>query len=283
MYIVIKRLAPQFSRRIAGIDAADNSGYIVPGSKQLKASKIYQKLANALNRSNEAKAGFMIAWLQTSRSRSFRMRVYPSFAFIPIYFVFILTQNNSSYNEAFQHLAENPRHLLLLYMSSFVMISALNYLTTSDQYKASWVYFSTPVQTPGNIMIGAFKAVLVKYFLPFFVLISIFILYVWGAAAVWDIILALVNVILFVSCMARVSYRRLPFSTAEEMKQGGGRILKSFIAMAIPATLGFGHYFALHLLWLKLVFLVLSSILLWLVWSSYAETSWSDTLKEAEA
>ena len=282
MHMVVKKLAPQFSRRIAGIDATDNAGYAVPGSKPVKPSKLYQKLANTLNSNNEAKAGFMIAWLQTSRSRSFRMRVYPSFAFIPIYFIYILTQNNSSMGDAFRHLSENPRHLLLLYMSSFVMISALNYLTMSDQYKAAWVYYSTPVKTPGNIMIGAFKAVLVKYFLPFFILISIFILYVWGASAVWDIILALVNVILFVSCMARVSYRQLPFSTAEQMKQGGGRILKSFIAMAIPATLGFGHYFALHLLWLKLVFLVLSCILLWLVWSSYAETTWSNVLKEAD-
>jgi len=282
MYVVIKKLAPQFSRRIAGIDATDNAGYTAPGSKPVKPGKLYQQLAYALNRNDDAKAGFMIAWLQTSRSRSFRMRVLPSFAFIPIYFFYILTQNNASVSDAVHHLSDHPRYLLLLYMTSFVMVTALNYLTMSDQYKAAWVYYSTPIAIPGRVMTGAFKAIMVKYFLPFFLLISIFVVYIWGASAIWDIILAFVNVTLFVSCMARISYRHLPFSTAEQMKQGGGRILKSFLSMLIPASLGFGHYFALHLLWLKLVFMVLSCLLLWLVWTSYADTSWTELIKTEE-
>jgi ABC-2 type transport system permease protein len=282
MYILIKKLAPQFSRRIAGIDAVDSGGYVAPGVKRAPPGKFYQKLAYAFNSNDDAKAGFMIAWLQSSRSRSFRMRVYPSFAFIPIYFFYLLTQNQSSISEALSHLADGPKHLLLLYMSSFVMVSALSYLTMSDQYKAAWVYYSTPVEIPGRIMIGAFKAIWVKFFLPFFIALSIFILYIWGLPAVWDIILALVNVTLFVSCIARISFRHLPFSIVEQMKQGGGRILKSFIVMIIPATLGFGHYFALHFLWLKLIFLVLSSIFLWLVWTSYAGTSWANMLKGEE-
>jgi len=279
MYLVVKRLAPQFSRRIAGIDATDNAGYIMPGAKLVKPNKFYQKLAYALNANDDAKAGFMISWLQTSRSRSFRMRVLPSFAFIPIYFFYLLTQNSNSVSDTLQHLPETSRHLLLLYMTSFVMITALNYLTMSDQYKAAWVYYSTPVAIPGMVMTGAFKAILVKYFFPFFILVSLLVLYIWGVPAIWDVILAFVNVTLFVSCMARISYRHLPFSTAEQMKQGGARILKSFISMFIPALLGFGHYFAVHLLWLKLIFLVLSCILLWLVWTSYAATSWSDVIR----
>lgn len=132
-------------------------------------------------------------------------------------------------------------------------------------------------------MIGAFKAIWVKYFLPFFIFLSVFILYVWGLPAVMDILLALVNVSLFVSCMARISYRHLPFSMAEQMKQGGSRIIKSFIVMIVPTVLGFGHFFALHLLWLKLIFMVLSAILMWLVWDSYSNTSWDNMIKgEAE-
>ena len=170
-------------------------------------------------------------------------------------------------------------HLMLMYMSSFVMITALNYLTMSDQYKAAWVYYSTPIEKPGRIMIGAFKAIWVKFFLPFFILISIFVVYTWGVQTIWDVMLAFVNVTLFVSIIARISFRHLPFSIIEQMKQSGSRILKSFLAMLIPVTFGFGHYFALHLLWLKILFLVLSSILLWLVWDSYANTSWANVLK----
>jgi hypothetical protein len=66
------------------------------------------------------------------------------------------------------------------------------------------------------------------------------------------------------------------------MKQRSGRILKSFSAMIIPAVLGVGHYFAMSLWWLKLIFLVLSAILLWLVADSYARTSWAAVFHEEE-
>jgi len=285
MYLLVRYLAPQFSRRIAGIDAVDTGAYIAPGIKQKPPGKFYQKLAYIFNHGDDARAGFMIAWLQSSRSRSFRMRVYPSFAFVPIYFFYILTQDHDSISESIHHLGEKPNYLLLLYMSSFVMISALTYLTMSDQYKAAWVYYATPVETPGKIMIGAFKAIWVKFFFPFFIFLTAFILYIWGVKSLLDIILAFINVTLFVSCSARVSFRHLPFSIQEQMKQGGARIFRSLIAMIAPVALGLAHYVCIRfdLLWLKFIFMGLSSILLWLVWDSYANTSWANMLKgEAE-
>ncbi len=280
MFIMVKWLAPQFARRISGIDTVDSGGYNpAPVINQKATGRVYQKLAALFNTSNYAKAGFILTWLQSSRSRSFRMRVYPSFAFIPIYFIYILTQNGSSYTDAFNNLSTGHMHLFLLYMSSFVMITALNYLTLSDQYKAAWVYYSTPVETPGRIMIGGLKALYVKYFLPFYIVISVFVMYVWGPKAIWDILLALINVTLFISCIARINFRHLPFSMMEQMKQRGARIMKSFLVMLIPSFLGFGHFFAFGLLWLKLLFMVLSAIALWLVWDSYANTSWENVIK----
>ena len=284
MYLLVKILAPQFSRRIAGIDTVDSGGYNPPvnGVRRKDPGKFYQKLAYAFNSSDDARAGFMIAWLQSSRSRTFRMRVYPSFAFIPIYFVYVLTMNHQSITDVFHHLPDHPVHLFLLYFSSFVMISASSYMAMSDQYKAAWVYYAAPVAVPGKIMIGAFKALWVKFFLPFFLVLSIFVMYVWGPGSIWDIILALVNATLFVGAMARINLKHLPFSIIEQTKQGAGRVLKSLLSMCFIGILGFGHYMCIHLLWLKLLFLVLSCILLWLVWTSYAETSWENMIKGEE-
>ncbi len=280
MYALVRWLAPSFSRRIAGIDSVEVAEYR-PGSGVRKQSsgRFYQKLGYAFNNTDDARAGFMIAWLQTSRSRSFRMRVYPSFAFIPLYFFVFLTPNKTSLSYAWRHLSDHPGHLALLYMSSFVIISALTYLTMSDQYKAAWVYYASPLQTPGKIMIGAFKAIWVKFFLPFYCIISIFTLYVWGSGVVIDVLLVLVNVTLFVSCIGRISHRHLPFSIMEQMKEKGGRFLKSLLLMLIPAILGGAHYLAVEVWWLKLIFLGLSSILLWLVWDSYANVSWENMIK----
>ncbi len=283
MYALVRWLSPAFSRHMSGIDAVDvaeNKGARV---KREAPGKFYQKLAYAFNRSDDARAGFMMAWLQSSRSRAFRMKVYPTFAFIPVYFFYILTQDHTTLRHAILHLQDHPKHIILLYMSSFVMINAMNYIAISDQYKAAWVYYATPVQVPGKVMLGAFKAVWIKYFLPFFILISLFVLYIWGASAVPDVILALVNVTLFLSCIARISQRHLPFSMMEQMKDRGGRVAKSVLVMLIPFTLGGIHYLCVDLYLLKLIFLVLSAIMLWLLLGSYGNTSWENMMSsEAE-
>lgn len=277
IYIIIKYLAPQFAQRMAGIDVTEPTQ---GGAAKRQSSKVFSnKLAAMMNQTDDAKAGFIISWIQTSRSRSFKMRVFPTFAYVPVYFFFNLTSGRNSLSYSFQHMGEHNNYLVLLYLTSFAMISALTYLTTSEQYKAAWIYYASPLEVPGRIMVGAFKAIWIKYFMPFFIAISIFVIYTWGAKAIWDVVLALVNVTLFVACIARLSFRHLPFSIIEQMKQGGGRIVKSLLSMAIPGLLGVGHYFALDMLWLKLIFLVLSSILLWLVLDSYARTTWANMIK----
>lgn len=277
MFIMVRWLAPQFTQRISGIDTVESGPVAVVARSS--SGRFYQKLAAMFNSTSDARAGFMLAWLQTSRSRSFRMRVYPSFAFVPIYFIYILTRNNRSLSEAYAGLPESNMQLVLLYMSSFVMVNALNYLTLSEQYKAAWIYYSTPVETPGRIMVGALKALYVRYFLPFYLVISGFVVFKWGIATISDILLALCNITFFISCIALINFRHLPFSMMEQMKQRGARIMKSFLTMLIPTTLGFAHYAALSILWLKLLFMVLSAIALWLVWDGYATTSWEKVIR----
>lgn len=281
IYVLVRWLAPEFSRKIAGIDSAEVSEPVVKANgKKVKASKLYLVLANMFNRSDAAKAGFILAWLQTSRSRTFRMRVYPSYAFIPIYFIYLLTQGGSSISEAIASLPNGSKFILLLYMSSYVLISGMNHLIISDQYKAAWVFYASPIATPGNIMIGAFKALCVKLFLPFFTAIAIFTVSVWGIRVLPDVLLALINVLLLSTCMARISFRQLPFSSMEQAKQAGGKVAKSLLAMTIPFALGVGHYFSIDIWWLKLTFVFLSSAMLWLLWQSYIDTTWDQVRKE---
>ena len=277
---LVRWLAPEFTRKIAGIDGAEVSMPVTARGKKAKQNRLYLKLATLFNRSDAAKAGFMLAWLQTSRSRTFRMRVYPSMAFIPIYFIYLLTQNGSSIAEAFSALHGSRKYLLLLYMSSYVLINGLSYMVMSDQYKAAWVFYSSPVDPPGKVMIGAFKALCVKLFLPFFIAITIFILYIWGISVVPDILLAMINVLVLAICMARISMRQLPFSSMEHMKQSGGRVVRSLLTMLIPGVLGFAHYLSMEIWWLKLTLAFLSVALLWFIWESYTTTTWANVRKE---
>ncbi len=278
--VTLKYLAPQFAANLGGLDSVDGEG---AGSTAKKAgpNKLQNRLATLLNHRPEAQAGFLMTWLQTARSRPFKLKIYPLFAYVPIYFIYLLSlSDEASFTATWHSLAGTGRHIILLYMSSLVVLQALGLGTESEHYKASWVYYAVPLSEPGALMAGAFKAMWVKYLLPFFMVISIFVLSIWGASSLLDIVLALVNVTLFAVCTVRIAYRRFPFSQAGQVSNAGSKFLRGIISLAIPGTLGAGHYFAIHVWWLKVLYLALSAILLWLVWDSYAHTTWAEVTKE---
>ncbi len=284
LWLSLHYLAPQFAARLNRLDVLETSEHSKPAMAVGKAStggKIYQVLARWLNRQPSAQAGFIMVWLQTARSRSFKMKVYPMFAYVPIYFLYLMLQSKHTLAAQWRHLPETGTHLILLYMCSVVMLQAYSFLCISDQYKASWIYYAAPLHEPGAILAGAFKVIWVKYFLPFFAAVTVFVLAVWGLPAISDVALSLVNITLFAAVVARMSYRRFPFSQIDQSVKSGSKFLRALVGMSIPAALGIGHYLALHILWLKLLYLVLSSILLWLVWDSYLHTKW-EAMKEAQ-
>jgi ABC-2 type transport system permease protein len=284
IWLTVRFLSPSFAKKIGGIDVVDAPVQKAIGgaSGRKTASKLYLKLANLLNKNPLSKAGFSIAWLQTGRSRNFKMRVYPSFAFVPVYFFYLVTQNKAPLTEIWHTLPETHNNILLLYMSAFIVMNLMSMLVFSDQYKASWLYYSAPIERPGSVMDGAFKAIWVKYYLPIFTVISCFVVAIWGTKSLLDIALALVNITLFAACVMRIAYRRLPFSSVEQMNEKGSRFFKTLFIMIIPSSLGFGHYFVdlvPWLWWLKIVFIGLSAMLLWLVWDSYKNTTWDELKK----
>lgn len=281
LWVTVKFFAPSFIRIISAIDGIEVS----PAKRtvrQAKRGSRYAQLANILNRNDASKAGFMATWLLTGRSRNFKMRVYPGFAYVPVYFIYLLTLNDMPLADVWAQLPETKKHLVILYMSGFVIMNAINFVTISEQYKAAWVYHSAPVKVPGSVLGGAFKAIWIKYFFPFISILGIFVVYVWGLPAILDVLLAMVNVTLFVVMMMRVNQRYLPFSIPEMIRSSGGKaVARIFFVFILMGGLGFGHYLASYFWWLKLLFLILSSIFLWLVWDSYISTSW-ENIKRAE-
>ncbi len=309
LWATVRFLAPAF---IKSLVASDNSIEIKPVQKKVGAvttkSKVQlYKWAEMLNKNNAAKAGFILTWLQTSRSRNFKMRVYPSFAYVPVYFFFILMQGGTSFSEVWEGLSEGTGYIGLLYLTTFVIMQAINYITMSEQYKSAWVYYSAPVEKPGEIIAGAYKAMWVKYFMPFMAAISAFVVVVWGGGVIFDVVIATVNITLFSVVIMRMSNRALPFSRKEQIKDSGlktivrvlGTLLlmgvlaithMALVGLASPAdssfTLDLSGFFNTSWLTiisisLKLVLLILSSVFLWLGFDSLKNTDWK-SLQKAE-
>ena len=310
LYATIKWLAPSFIKKLSDADSVDTkkADGNISNLKKQKNNNLLYRLLGMFNKDEGSKAGFMITWLQTARSRTFKMRVYPSYAFAPVYFLYFFLTNGKSLSDVWAEMPNGNSYIALLYLTFFVIINALNYITMSDQYKAAWVYYSAPIEKPGTILAGAFKAMWVKYFLPFMIAISVFVVAVWGPYVIIDVVLATVNITLFTVTMMTMSYRLLPFSRKEQIKESGGKsVFRMFGVFFIIGLLGGVHFMITKIstfgailakvgldkyvsdswfsgisLVTKLVFLILSSVFLKLVFTSLKNTDWN-SLKNDDA
>ncbi|MCB0700879.1 MAG: hypothetical protein H6551_11040 [Chitinophagales bacterium] len=283
LWATVKYLAPSF---VKGLVSSDNVNTEKPtakkSAKEIKSQNRVYRWANMFNKSDASKAGFIITWLQTNRSRNFRMRVYPTFAYVPVYFFYVILIDRKPFMEVWNNLPNTKNFIILLYMTTFVIMQGVTFITMSEHYKASWVYFSSPLQKPGEVIAGAFKAMWVKYFLPFMIAIGIFVVYVWGPSKIWDVILATINITLFIIAQMYFGNRMLPFSQKEQIKDKAGKtMIRMLLIIVLMGGLGLLHGLTLLMWWLKLIFIVLSAIMMWMFYDSLKNTPW-EKLKTVE-
>ncbi len=282
VWLVIRYLAPGFDKKLGSLGAgsAPPQKEVSPGVGTGKPGRkpIYQFLSGWINKGSAEESGFEVSWLISGRSRDFRMRVYPSFAYVPIYFFYWVFNQKGSLSEKWGSLPQTQMYVLLIYLSSFAMVTAITNVMYSDRYKAAWIFFAAPTKVPGEVLSGAIKAMLVKYFIPFYLAVSALAIYIWGSSVIMDLVLGLVNVILFGYIMGFIYLKRMPFSAPATVDAGSGRFFRGMVILAVPGTIGFGHYAIRH--WLPAtspvmwIFLVLSLALVWMVYSKYREMPW---------
>jgi hypothetical protein len=177
-----------------------------------------------------------------------------------------------------ENLPNTQYHLMLLYLTFMVLQVALYEVPYSDDFKASWVYHSAPLASPGEILSGTIKAITVRLFFPGFLIISAFVLFIWGLRATPDIIVALFNNFLMLMMLATINKRHLPFSMAPDVRAQSGNLMRSILTFLSIGALGIGH-FILTLLTKQSLLLLgivpLQAIALYLIFRAYKKTAWS--------
>lgn len=283
LWLVVRVFAPSFNRKLAMLSGSEPETV----KKEVKVSSgkkpLYKTLARLSSKNRLERLSFELVWMITGRSRDFKLKVYPSLAYVIVYFAyFLFSGKQGSPAQAWASLPETNMFILLIYISSFVFITAISNIMYSDKFKAVWVYYAAPVKTPGELLMGAFKATLVKFFLPFYIFIALFSLGVWGIKILPDLLLGFVNVVLINLLFASIYLRKLPFSSELNIKQGAGTFLKSLLILAIPGVIGFAHYglrfVGKDISWaymvMVIVFGLISSAILYLLYMRYKETGW---------
>jgi ABC-2 type transport system permease protein len=280
IWIVVKYFAPSFMQKlsmISGSELAENKQLVFTGNSTKPVASFAEKIALLVTKSGAERMGFMLAWHITSRSRDFKMRIYPSMGYLIVYLLIMANNNrNTGMNDIITQTKSGKMvFITAMYFIGFVIMQALLQIKFSDKSKAAWIYYTTPVAQPGNIISGAAKATILKFYLPLALVISALGTGFIGLKIVPNLLLGMSNQLLICFIIAYISATDLPFSKTETTTHKGGSFIRGMFSMLLPFGVATLHFFIYSYLPVVLLLLALSIIAIWLVAGSLYNRGWN--------
>ena len=159
-YITVAYLAPYFAAKAGVLNSYS------PVSKKRKGGKegwLYG-LARVFGRSPMQVTGFVLGWRMTRDNLKFRQGVLPMMIYTMFLAVFFLYQGR-------QEEAGGIAYYMPLYMMAMISIGIQMNMSITNKGDLLWLYRSKPLERPGALILGCFKALFVKYYLPVYVLL----------------------------------------------------------------------------------------------------------------
>lgn len=278
LIIVIKYLAPSFNQKLAMISASSKEETkerkVVTERKNKEG--ISTKLSRLLTKSPAEQTGFLFTWKMTSRSRDFKLKVYPAIGYFAVYALIMLLNKKTVDVSDVVNQNSTGKFIVItaLYFSSLIVIMAISQITYSEKHKAGWLYFVPPVQKPGEVISGSIKAAMAKFFAPVAVLFFLAGVVFVGAQVIPNVLLGTLNIVLIVSVIAYVSHRQLPFSKPQSNNEKVGSFIKGIVMLACTLVIGTLHYLIYEFIYVIILFALISITGIWYVWGSIKNTSW---------
>jgi ABC-2 type transport system permease protein len=240
-WLLTRFLAPSFARKLeamhsgtaaAGISVAKNTG-----NQSLSAT-----LARICCSSRVENAAFELTWKMTGREKSFRLQFYPSLAYIAVFIFIFVFKSGRSVSETWNGLPASNSFLWCIYLPMFTISSSIMIAAYYENYQAAWIYHSLPVAKPGHLITGSIKSLFIKFFIPVYLILFCFCLYIWGWKVSNDFLFGLLNNGVCFLLFAALSNHYLPFSRQPNTQQQTGKILNAFIQMMVVGVFVGMHY-----------------------------------------
>ncbi len=284
IWIVLRYFAPSFNQKLSQMGGSQNELITAnpKNSDSKKARKITysNQLAAWFTDKGAERMSFLLTWKLTSREREFKIKVYPSFGYMLVYFILIFVTGNRRFSmAALSSDSGNGKFLFvgIIYVSSLLLIMALKQIIFSEKYKAAWMYYSSPLDTPGKILSGAVKAVVVKFYLPI-ALVTFLVASWWaGLHLLPNLILGLSNELFISFTIAYITLKEMPFSVQPSTKARTGSFMAGLFNLAIPGLLATLHFLIYTNQWLVMLLGMLSILANWLMIGALKNRQW-DTL-----
>ena len=130
--------------------------------------------------------------------------------------------------------------------------NTLSLLQFSSNYKASWLYISTPIKNKSIIYKGCYKAVFINLLLPIFIVQAIAFIWLFGLKVVPHLIVVIAFATLVIPIQHFISNFKLPFSLQTNVADSSQNLIVLFISFC---TVGLGAF--IHFLLSKNIFAIL--------------------------
>lgn len=280
IWLVIKYLAPSFNNKLAMIQGSGTeSPQLQPATiNQTKTKSYAARLSGWFTQSGVEQAGFLLTWKLMTRSRDFKIKVYPAIGYLLVY-VLIMFMNVRSNSITETSLSEQKIKALVvlgLYFSSFLLNIGQVNMVFSEKYKASWIYHVLPLPQPGLLISGSIKAAILMFYIPMVLLISAVGIGFLGVHVVPNILLGVCNQLLISFMIAYFQPKRFPFSMLQQNDQKTGSFLRGMLQLFISALIGFTHYLLYNFTLVILTLAVLSGVATWLLAGSLKRVRWAE-------
>ncbi len=273
IYVVNKYLSPLFNRKIATL----GGGNAQMEKQKIEESSMLSSISKWITSTPAERGTFDVIYKILGRDRKIKLKIYPSFGYIAVFGLIFMLRSQEDIATTWANLPNTQYHLVLLYLTFMVLQVALYEIPYSDDFKASWIYFSAPLNSPGEILMGTLKAIGVRLFFPSYLIISTFVLFVWGFQVIDDIVIGLFNNLLMLMILAWVNKRHLPLSMAPDVKAQSGNLVRSILTFLLIAALGLSH-FLLTVLTQKSILILgvipIQVLALYLIFRTYKKTTW---------
>lgn len=207
--LIYIKLTPAFERNL---DKLEQVSYNEKDSKSKKS--FVSKLANKICKNNEEKSFFEFIYINLSRDREFKTRVYPTLAsgiIMPLVLLIVTYDRSMSIMEYLKSLS-TTNNFLNIYLAVILLQNCILLLKYSKEYEASFIYDVLPISKKKNIYSAEFKVIIIKLFVPVFIIIGIPYLILFKAKFIVHLLIAFVSTIFISMGTFRVNDKSLPFS-----------------------------------------------------------------------
>jgi len=248
-WFMIKYLAPSFSRKLGAMQNSDGARKKKVTDKK-ESRFLSERLSPLVCKKEVEKAGFEMVWKITGRDKGFKMQFYPGFAYIVVFVFIFVFKSGKNLGSIIEDLPNSNGYLWLIYLPVLTVSGSITLVAFYEQFQAGWIYYSTPIKYPGQIISGAIKSLFLKFFVPVYSILFIAAYFIWGNQIINDFVFGFfANAMLFM-LTAIFGEQSMPFARQLNIKMQAGKFVKFIIQVGIVAAIVAMHYFALKINWL---------------------------------